>query len=99
MTSSSTIGNTTAIAPVTVAPIANESTPRRRAVQAPSSGMTEPATQPSLGRLRAVRAPSNVPPRQRPVRVTTAPDGTAVITNNGNQHVQPSNRDQQNPKQ
>jgi hypothetical protein len=128
MTSSSTIGNSTMTAPVTVAPIMNESTARRRAVQAPASGTTEPVMQPAtnatarrravqapssgttepvmqsgLGRLRAVRAPSNVPPRQHAIRVTTAPDGTAVITNNDgatfSQRVQQSNRDQQNPQQ
>jgi hypothetical protein len=95
MTSSSTIENSTTTAPVTVAPITNESAPRRRAVQAPSTGTTEPAMQASLGRLRAVRAPSSVPSRQRPVRVTNAPDGTVVITNDS----KPLSRDQQNPQQ
>jgi len=51
--------------------------------------------QAAIGRLRAVRAPSNVPPRQRPVRVTNAPDGTVVITNDR----QTLSRDQQNPQQ
>jgi hypothetical protein len=95
MTSSSTIDNSTTTAPVTVAPITNESTPRRRAVQASSSGTTEPATQPAIGRLRAVRAPSNVPPHQHAVRVTSAADGTVVITNRDQQ----LSRDQQNPQQ
>jgi hypothetical protein len=111
MTSSSTI-TTNSNGEIVTASEADQLLARRRAVETPANGVTAPVTQPATGvaRQRAVRTPANgitapvsvTPSRQRAVRVSTAPDGSPVVTNTESptftQRVKQLQRDQSNPQ-